>query len=136
MQTVKRQSLSAKNKAILPTYPPEKILKLVADIDTEAQLTKLGQLAVQGRWLEWTDVMACDLSWRKLIHGLDDGELRFTIQAITNTTPTPDNLRRWGQKDIDPACALCERPCTLRHISSQLRFDILITPTRQIYLET
>ena len=57
-----------------------------------------------------------DLSWRRLIHGLDDGELRFNLRAISNTLPTPDNLRRWGQNEVDPACPLCGRPATLRHI--------------------
>ena len=60
--------------------------------------------------------MHSDLSWRRLIHGLDDGELRFNLRALTNTLPTPDNLRRWGQSEVDPACPLCGRPATLRHI--------------------
>lgn len=94
----------------------ERILNIIADIDTQAQLTKLRQLSIQGRWLEWTDTMNSDLSWRRLIHAVDDGELRFTMQVITNTAPTPDNLRRWGHQEIDPACVLCGRPCTLRHV--------------------
>ena len=60
--------------------------------------------------------MHSDLSWRRLIHGLDDGELQFNLRAISNTLPTPDNLRRWGQNEVDPACPLCGRPATLRHI--------------------
>ena len=71
---------------------------------------------VQGRWLEWTDVVNSDLSWRRLIHGIDDGELSFTLRAITYTLPTPENLRRWGQHTTDPACPLCGRHATLRHI--------------------
>ena len=73
-------------------------LTLLADVDTEEQLSKLRLLTVQGRWLEWTDVMNLDLSWRRLIHGIDDRELSFILRAITNTLPTPDNLRRWGQQ--------------------------------------
>ena len=72
----------------------KRILNILADIDSEAQVSKLSQLSVQSSWLEWTDVMCCDLTWRRLLHGLDGGELCFTLQAITNTTPTPDNLRR------------------------------------------
>ena len=96
--------------------PRKRILNIIRDIDIEEQLAKLRTLQIQGRWLEWTDVMNGDLSWRRLIHGLDDAELRFTLQVITNTAPTPDNLRRWGQSTIDPACNLCGRPCTLRHV--------------------
>ena len=67
---------------------------IIQQIDTEATLQQLRQLSIQGRWLEWTEVMNLDLSWRRLIHGIDDGELHFTLCAITNTVPTPDNLRR------------------------------------------
>ena len=94
----------------------KRILTLLADVDTEEQLSKLRLLTVQGRWLEWTDVMNSDLSWRRLSHGIDDGELSFTLRAITNTLPTPDNLRCWGQQTTDPACPLCGRHATLRHI--------------------
>ena len=85
---------------------------LMAEISRHA----LTDLSVQGRWLEWTDAMHSDLSWRRLIHGLDDGELQFNLRAISNTLPTPDNLRRWGQNEVDPACPLCGRPASLRHI--------------------
>ena len=89
---------------------------IIQQIDTEATLPQLRQLSIQGRWLEWTDVVNLDLSWRRLIHGIDDGELHFTLRAITNTVPTLDNLRRWGNTTIDKACVLCGRPCTLRHV--------------------
>ena len=41
-----------------------------------------------------------------------------TLQAITNTTPTPDNLRRsnCAQIDMYSSCTLCGRSCTLRHV--------------------
>ena len=86
------------------------------DIDVEEQLAKLRRLEVQNRWLEWTDVMNADLTWRRLIFGMSDNELKFTLQAITNTAPTPDNLRRWNCAQIDSSCTLCGRPCTLRHV--------------------
>ena len=99
-----------------PVSRQKRILNIIAEIDTESQLARLRQLTVQGRWLEWTNAMHSDLSWRRLIHGLDDGELQFNLRAISNTLPTLDNLRRWGQKEVDPACPLCGRPATLRHI--------------------
>ena len=74
----------------------KRILNIIASVDAEEQLAKLQQLSVQGRWLEWTDVINSDLSWRRLLHGLDDSELSFSLRVITNTLPTPDNLRRWG----------------------------------------
>ena len=60
--------------------------------------------------------MNADLTWRRLIFGMSDNELKFTLQAITNTAPTPDNLRRWNCAQIDSSCTLCGRPCTLRHV--------------------
>ena len=60
--------------------------------------------------------MNSDLSWRRLLHGLDDSELSFSLRVITNTLPTPDNLRRWGQLTTDTSCPLCGRKATLRHI--------------------
>ena len=47
---------------------------------------------------------------------MTDNELQFTLRAITNTTPTPDNLRRWNCAQTDSSCTLCGRPCTLRHV--------------------
>ena len=108
--------LTAQTTSFEPVSRRKRILNIIAEIDTESQLARLRQLAVQGRWLEWTDAMHSDLSWRRLIHGLDDGELQFNLRAISNTLPTPDNLRRWGQNEVDPACPLCGRPATLRHI--------------------
>ena len=88
--------LTTQTTSLEPVSRRKRILKIIAEIDTESQLPRLRQLAIQGRWLEWTDAMHSDLSWRRLIHGLDDGELRFNLRAFSNTLPTPDNLRRWG----------------------------------------
>ena len=57
----------------------KRILNIIASVDAEEQLAKLQQLCVQGRWLEWTDVMNSDLSWPLLLHGLDDSELTFSL---------------------------------------------------------
>ena len=108
--------LTTQKTCLEPVSRRKRILNIIAEIDTESQLARLRQLAIQGRWLEWTDAMHSDLSWRRLIHGLDDGELQFNLRVISNTLPTPDNLRRWGQNEVDPACPLCGRPATLRHI--------------------
>ena len=55
---------------------------------------------------------------------MSDGELRFSLQAITNTTPTPDNLRRWGNSEIDSACSLCGQTCTLRHVLNACKVSL------------
>ena len=102
----------------------KRMLNLVSEVDTEEQLSKLRKLEIQGKFLEWTDVMHSDLTWRRLIFGMSDGELRFSLQAITNTTPTPDNLRRWGNSEIDSACSLCGQTCTLRHVLNACKVSL------------
>ena len=101
----------------------KRILTWVSDIDTEVlnnswRFEATNYIKIQGRWLEWTDVMHIDLSWRRLFHGLDDANLHFSPQIITNTAPTPDNLQRWGVAEIDmyTSCSLCGKPCMLRHV--------------------
>ena len=42
--------------------PRKALLKVYDDINVEAQVKKLKELQMQGRWLEWTDVMVQDLS--------------------------------------------------------------------------
>ena len=66
-----------------------------------------------------------DLTWRRLIFGMSDGKLHFSLQAITNTTPTPDNLRRWGNSEIDSACSICGQTCTLRHVLNACKVSLL-----------
>ena len=83
----------------------KRMLNPVSEVDTEEQLSKLRKPEIQGKVLGWTDVMHSDLTWRRLIFGMSDGELRFSLQPITNTTPTPDNLRRWENSEIDSAHA-------------------------------
>ena len=94
----------------------KKVNKYIKDIDVGEQLRHLQELRVQGRWLEWSKQMFLDLSWTSLIYNWSDAELRFAVQATTNTAPTPTNLRRWGNQEVDPCCCLCHRMATLRHL--------------------
>ena len=75
----------------------KRILNIIAGVDAREQLAEPRQLSVEGRWLEWTDVMNSDPSWHRLLHDQDDSELSFSLREITSTLPTPHNLRRWGQ---------------------------------------
>ena len=49
------------------------------------------------------------------------------LQIITNTAPTPDNLRRWGVTEIDTSCSLCRKPCTLRHVLNACSVALFLT---------
>ena len=96
--------------------PRKALLKVYDDINVEAQVKKLKELQMQGRWLEWTDVMVQDLSLSSLLHGGNGRDLKFLLASTMNVLPTPDNLRRWGNTVVDQHCKLCHQSSTLRHI--------------------
>lgn len=112
-----------------PQHPPlshrdvrRKVNSYIRDIDVTEQLDKLRTLQMQGRWLEWSEQMHMDLSWNRLIYNWSDAELRFALQATTDTAPTATNLHRWGHHEIDTACKLCGRLATLRHAVNACSF--------------
>ena len=94
----------------------KRVNQYIHDIDVAEQLDHLRTLQLQGRWLDWSRHMHQDLSWQRLIHNWSDAELRFALQATTDTAPTATNLRRWGVSEDDPACIMCGKPATLRHV--------------------
>ena len=57
-----------------------------------------------------------DLSWRRLLHGLDDSNLRFSLQIITNTAPTPDNCYGDGESLRSTPVVHFVGSRTLRHV--------------------
>ena len=94
----------------------KRVNQYIHDIDVAEQLDHLRTLQLQGRWLDWSRHMHQDLSWQRLIHNWSDAELSFALQATTDTAPTATNLRRWGVSEDDPACIMCGKPATLRHV--------------------
>ena len=59
--------------------PRKALLKVYNDIHVEAQMKKLKELQMQGRWLEWTDAMFQDLSWLLLLYGGTSRDLKFLV---------------------------------------------------------
>ena len=101
------------------------MLNLISEIDTEEHLSKPRTLEIRGKAMEWTDVMHSDLTWRRLIFGMSNGELHFSPQAITSTESALDNLRRWGNSKVDSTCSLCGQTCTLRHVLNACKVMLL-----------
>ena len=99
-----------------PRSTRKRVNQYIHDIDVAEQLEHLRTLQVQGKWLQWSERMHQDLSWQQLIYNWSDAELRFALQATTDTAPSATNLRRWGVANIDPACCLCGKPATSRHV--------------------
>ena len=56
-------------------------------------MKNLRNLQMQGRWLEWTDVMFKDFSWSSLLYGGTGRDPKFLLASTMNVLPTPDNLR-------------------------------------------
>ena len=94
----------------------KQVNQYIHDIDVAEQLDHLRTIQLQGRWLDWSRHMHQDLSWQCLIHNWSDAELRFALQATTDTAPTSTNLRCWGVSEVDPACIMCGKPATLRRV--------------------
>ena len=99
-----------------PRSTRKRVNQYIHDIDVAEQLEHLRTLQVQGKWPQWSERMHQDLSWQQLIHNWSDAELRFALQATTDTAPSATNLRRWGVANTDPACCLCGKPATSHHV--------------------
>jgi hypothetical protein len=97
----------------------EKILSVLKEETEERRLRDAYTYEMQANWVDYGlsfDVRERkDLTWRKLLR-YQPKLLSFTLNAQSNTLPSPDNLRRWGRaKDV--ACGLCGRlNVTLGHI--------------------
>ena len=55
------------------------------------------------------------MTWQSIAYNVPRGILSFALKASTNCLNTPDNLKRWGKKQL-ANCALCKNYCTLLHI--------------------
>ncbi len=68
---------------------------------------------MQAGWLQWSDdlqdMMEKDLSWKKMLYQYSDRLLRFVVNSLQNTLPTPDNLLRWNSGVSKGGDAQCLR---------------------------
>ena len=96
--------------------PRKQILNTIREGDCQEQLRHLKGLQIQEAWTKWADTMFDDMTWRKLLYEGYGKTISFQMNAILNTLPSPDNLRRWGNSVVDQYCPLCQRTSTLRHI--------------------
>ena len=74
--------------------------------------------------LIWGSVMFLDTQWRHLIYGLSDKLLAFYLNGLSDTLPTPANLKLWKMTKLG-VCALCKyNHCTLSHILNNCRVSL------------
>ncbi len=73
----------------------------------EKRLIMAYKYKMQTNWMEFAvaQMERKDLTWDKMLN-YTPNLLKFTINAQTNTLPSPDNLRRWNQTKY-AMCGLC-----------------------------
>ena len=85
-------------------------------IAEEQSLVRVYGLALAGNWLKLDGVMQQDLSWTAQLHNIPEARLKFLLNSIQLSLPTPSNLRLWG-KSTSGRCVLCgQSNATLLHI--------------------
>ena len=94
----------------------------VRDEHEQEQMDRVRELALQGAYVTdaAAEAISADLQFLRMAWGADAALLKFLLNAVSLTCPTPGNLVRWGYtttEDADGKCALCgKRAATLWHI--------------------
>ena len=87
-------------------------------------LISLYSMAQQGRWLGWETAMQMDIRWNKLLYSWSPEMLKFYLNSIQDTLPTPANLKTWNKQPLG-VCALCGyNNCTMMHIFNCCQFSL------------
>ena len=56
-----------------------------------------------------------NVTWQSVIKNVPRGIMSFALKSVTNSLATPDNLKRWGKRQLSQ-CPLCSNNGTLHHI--------------------
>jgi hypothetical protein len=74
---------------------------------------------MQGDFLSLIIEEDTNLSWKWFLWGVSRGVAKFAINAVLNTLPTGDNLKRWGKR-VSDICRMCNLNAkqTLNHTLS------------------
>ena len=83
------------------------ISERIAEMDDKARIKHLRELKMQGRFVDWDNVMASDFSWKQLSTGaISDNILRFRLNGQLLSLPSEANKRRWRMIPVDSVCRL------------------------------
>ena len=91
------------------------IVQKVREAEEERRLVKAASLSSQGRSLSW-DVQQRVMRDKEM-RQTSEALFQFTIKAVYDLLPTPQNKNRWFRTD-KYKCHLCEKIGTLNHILS------------------
>lgn len=114
-----RSGLGFKRQTSKVLTQREKILAVLKEEAEKKLVVSAYRYEMQTNWVEYA--LSCekrerkDLTWKKLL-SYQPNLLAWTLNAQSNTLPSPDNLRRWNQAR-HVTCGLCARSdVTLGHI--------------------
>jgi hypothetical protein len=109
----------------------EDVLATLKKEQEEKRLVPLHDYQMQTKWLKWSaeDQRGFEKSpeWRQMMLNMSDRLVKFWFNAMTETLPSPDNLKRWGVKK-GFSCGLCkekERAVTSLHILAGCPYVLL-----------
>lgn len=102
----------------------QRIKAVMEEIATEETERELVQSEVHGAMISWDRALPLDWDWRASIYGLSPTLLKFHLNAVSNSLPSPDNLHRWNMRS-NRTCKLCgARSATLLHILNNCEFAL------------
>ena len=86
--------------------------------EADKMRVRLYGLCKNGNFTTWDNLMSSDITWSDMIHDLSEAVVSFRINGISNSLPSPSNLRVWGVK-AEGKCILCNKKnATAAHILS------------------
>ena len=93
----------------------EAIKKSIQEETLQIWNNKVEHLTMQGDFLKLLIEEKESVTWQALIRNVPRGIMSFALNSVTNTLPSPDNLKRWGKRVVS-RCPLCSNTGTLHHI--------------------
>ena len=91
------------------------IKKSIEEETLQTWNTKVQKLTMQGDFVNLLIQEKENVTWQSLIKNVPRGIMSFALNSVTNTLPSPDNLKRWGKRVVSK-CPLCQNTGTLEHI--------------------
>ena len=77
--------------------------------------TKVKKLTFQGKFVDLVIEEQENITWKSILNNTPKGILSFAMKASVNGLNTPDNLKRWGKRQLDK-CGICGNRSDLEHI--------------------
>ena len=93
----------------------EAIKKSIKDDVTNFWNSKVQSLTMQGDFANLLIEEKENVTWQSVIKNVPKGIMSFALKSVTNSLATPDNLKRWGKRQVSQ-CPLCKNNGTLHHI--------------------